>query len=120
MVGISIRPCFFRICTTLCNTGCTNSACSLPNALPILLERSAIRSAISVADAGVLFGSPSISLYNALLILFLISPNTKSATSNLPALLIGCSPALPADFGMTVPGNREIESGLIIPSSSIW
>jgi len=56
------------------------------------IDKSAIRSATSVADAGVLLGSPSMSLYNARLILLRMSPRTSCATSKLPAFLIGCKP----------------------------
>ena len=44
---------------------------------------------------------------------------TRSATSNLPAVAIGCNPAEPGDFGITVPGTNETLSGFITPSSSI-
>ena len=84
-VGSSIRPCFLSIYTTLCNIGCTISACSFPKADPIRLLKSAILSAISVALAGVLSGLPSISLYNAFFIFVLISDNTKFPKSIDPA-----------------------------------
>ena len=116
--GTSILPCFLSMCITLRKIGVTNSACNLPKADPILLERSAILSAISVAEAGVLFGSPSISLYKALLILLRISDRIISDILKSPAFCIGWSPDEPGAFGMTVPGNNCIVSVLTIPSSS--
>ena len=83
------------------------------------LDKSAIRSAISVALAGVRSGLPSISLYKALLIFNRISERIRFATSNDPAALTGCSPAEFGALGITVPGTRLIVSGLITPSSSI-
>ena len=117
--GIFILPCFLSIYITLCKTGLTNSACNLPNAAPICLDKSAILSATSVAVIGVFsFGVPNISLYNAFLMLVLISLNTKSDTLKLPAGDIGVSPCEPAALGIIVPGISDILSTLTTPSSS--
>ena len=61
---------------------------------------------------------PRVSLYNALLILCLISDSTNWLTSKLPGNCNASSPRLPGLLGITVPGISLILAGFNTPSSS--